>query len=84
MNIIFQALLDSMKNIGIVPDCQFCNMLIRRRSFRRDTSAAKVSNQSPFNVGKCYYFFYEILLVRIVCEVQFLIAILYILKQMAH
>lgn len=36
-----EALLDSMKNIGIVPDCQFCNMLIRRRSFRRDTSAAK-------------------------------------------
>ncbi|XP_047473861.1 pentatricopeptide repeat-containing protein 1, mitochondrial-like [Penaeus chinensis] len=36
-----EALLDSMKNIGIVPDIQFYNMLIRRRSFRRDTSAAK-------------------------------------------
>ncbi|XP_045593921.2 pentatricopeptide repeat-containing protein 1, mitochondrial [Procambarus clarkii] len=36
-----EALLQSMKNIGLSPDTQFCNMLIRKRNFRKDAGAAK-------------------------------------------
>lgn len=35
------ALLNSMKNIGLSPDTQFCNMLIRKRSFRFDKAGAE-------------------------------------------
>ncbi|KAK4320608.1 hypothetical protein Pmani_008544 [Petrolisthes manimaculis] len=36
-----EALLSSMKNMGLEPDTQLCNMLIRKRSMRGDTQAAK-------------------------------------------
>lgn len=36
-----EALLRSMKDIGLTPDTQFCNMLIRKRNFRKDGEAAK-------------------------------------------
>lgn len=37
-----QALVESMKNVGLEPDTQFFNMLIKRRNFRRDGKAAEV------------------------------------------
>ncbi|XP_042218600.1 pentatricopeptide repeat-containing protein 1, mitochondrial-like isoform X2 [Homarus americanus] len=36
-----EALLQSMKNIGLNPDTQFCNLLIRKRNFRQDMEGAK-------------------------------------------
>lgn len=36
-----EALVESMKNVGLEPDTQFFNMLIKRRNFRRDTEAAQ-------------------------------------------
>lgn len=36
-----ESLLQSMKNTGLTPDTQFCNMLIRKRCFRNDFVSAK-------------------------------------------
>ncbi|XP_071544899.1 pentatricopeptide repeat-containing protein 1, mitochondrial [Panulirus ornatus] len=36
-----EALLRSMENIGLKPDTQFCNMLIRKRIFRGDVEGGK-------------------------------------------
>ncbi|XP_064094346.1 pentatricopeptide repeat-containing protein 1, mitochondrial-like [Macrobrachium nipponense] len=36
-----ESLLQSMKNVGLAPDTQFCNMLIRKRCYRGDSGAAK-------------------------------------------
>ncbi|KAK7076234.1 Pentatricopeptide repeat-containing protein 1, mitochondrial [Halocaridina rubra] len=36
-----ESLIQSMKNIGLAPDTQFCNKLIRKRMFRFDSQSAR-------------------------------------------